>query len=206
MDAIDLLGNIVLALLAISAAAMLEPRLGVAAPLLLIAAGIGVSFLPGAPEIHVEPEWIITGVLTPLLYSASVSMPTVHFRRDRRPLDGGLAGPREPAVGRGNGPQRGGPQTPVGARARTRAVAPRPRRGPWRRQTPVRVCGRPASWRVLQKRRAPPSKCRTGSHFDPRSSTCSERLPRRRADRRPSIDNQTARQTDASDEEDASRG
>lgn len=81
MDAIDLLGNIVLALLAISAAAMLEPRLGVAAPLLLIAAGIGVSFLPGAPEIHVEPEWIITGVLTPLLYSASVSMPTVHFRR-----------------------------------------------------------------------------------------------------------------------------
>ena len=80
MDAIDLLGNIVLALLAISAAAMLEPRLGVAAPLLLIAAGIGVRFLPGAPEIHVEPEWIITGVL-PLLYSASVSMPTVHFRR-----------------------------------------------------------------------------------------------------------------------------
>jgi CPA1 family monovalent cation:H+ antiporter len=50
VDAIDLLGNIVLALLAISAAAMLEPRLGVAAPLLLIAAGIGVSFLPGAPR------------------------------------------------------------------------------------------------------------------------------------------------------------
>lgn len=50
MDAIDLLGNIVLALLAISAAAMLEPRLGVAAPLLLIAAGIGVSFLPGGPR------------------------------------------------------------------------------------------------------------------------------------------------------------
>ncbi|MEJ7840963.1 MAG: AI-2E family transporter [Rubrobacter sp.] len=79
-------------------------------------------------------------------------------------------------------------------------------RRPGRRQTPVRVRGRPASWRVLRRRRAPPSKCRAGSHFDPRSSIYSERLLRRQADQRPPLGRQPAPQADASDEEDAARG
>ena len=82
MNAVEILIDIGVALLVISAATLLEPRLGVAAPLLLIAVGIGTSFLPFAPEIHVEPEWIIIGVLTPLLYSAAVSMPAMDFRRE----------------------------------------------------------------------------------------------------------------------------
>lgn len=82
MEATDILIDIVIALLVIAAATMLAPRLGVAAPLLLIAVGIGASFLAFAPEVHVEPEWIITGVLTPLLYSAAASMPAMDFRRE----------------------------------------------------------------------------------------------------------------------------
>lgn len=82
MEPADVLINVVIALLVIAAATMLEPRVGVAAPLLLIAVGIGASFLPFAPSVHVEPEWIITGVLTPLLYSAAVSMPAMDFRRE----------------------------------------------------------------------------------------------------------------------------
>lgn len=82
MDVVDILIDIVIALLVIAAATLLEPRLGVAAPLLLVAVGIGASLLPFAPEVHVEPEWIIIGVLTPLLYSAAVSMPAMDFRRE----------------------------------------------------------------------------------------------------------------------------
>lgn len=82
MHAADFLIDIVIALLVIAAATLLAPRLGVAAPLLLVAVGIGASLLPFAPVVHVEPEWIITGVLTPLLYSAAVSMPAMDFRRE----------------------------------------------------------------------------------------------------------------------------
>ncbi|OMH36945.1 sodium:proton antiporter [Tersicoccus sp. Bi-70] len=57
-------------------------RTGVAAPLLLVAIGVAVSFLPFVPAIVIEPEWILAGVLPPLLYSSAVSMPTMDFRRD----------------------------------------------------------------------------------------------------------------------------
>ena len=47
---------------------------------------------------------------------------------------------------------------------------------------------------------------RAGSHFDPLTSTYSERLLRRRAARRSPMERQTAPQSEASDEEDAARG
>ncbi|WP_022889158.1 cation:proton antiporter [Agromyces italicus] len=72
----------VLGLLAIAAATAIGPKLGVAAPLLLVVAGLLVSLLPSVPPIEIDPEWIIAGVLPPLLYSAAVSMPAMEFRRD----------------------------------------------------------------------------------------------------------------------------
>ena len=69
-------------LLAIAAAATVAPRIGIAAPLLLVLLGIGVSFLPFVPDVEVEPHWILTVVLPPLLYSAAVSMPAMDFRRE----------------------------------------------------------------------------------------------------------------------------
>jgi hypothetical protein len=50
------------------------------------------------------------------------------------------------------------------------------------------------------RRTSTPYLRRAGSHFDPRSSTYSERLLRRRAYRRSSIEHQTAPQADAPDE------
>lgn len=79
---------VVLALLVITAATTLERRLGVAAPLLLVVTGIGASLLPFVPAVHVEPDWILTGVLPPLLYSASVSMPAMDFRREFTAISG----------------------------------------------------------------------------------------------------------------------
>jgi CPA1 family monovalent cation:H+ antiporter len=72
----------------IIAVTALAPRTGVAAPLILVLLGVAVSFLPFVPAIEIEPEWILAGVLPPLLYSTAVSMPTMDFRRDLAAIGG----------------------------------------------------------------------------------------------------------------------
>ena len=79
---------IALGLIAICATSVLGPRLNVAAPLLLVAVGIAVGFIPGVPLIHIEPDWVLAGLLPPLLYSAAVSMPAMDFRREFAPIAG----------------------------------------------------------------------------------------------------------------------
>ncbi|GAA0626492.1 sodium:proton antiporter [Kribbella sandramycini] len=64
------------------AASVFARRTGVAAPLLLVALGIGASYLPGTPTIHLEPELVLAGVLPPLLYSAAVQLPVLDIRRN----------------------------------------------------------------------------------------------------------------------------
>ena len=79
---------VVAGLLVIAGANALSPKLRLAAPLLLVLIGIGVSFLPFVPEFELDPEWILAGVLPPLLYSSSVSMPAMDFRREFRSIGG----------------------------------------------------------------------------------------------------------------------
>src|SRR5262245_1008037 len=67
---------------------MLASRLAIAAPLLLVVVGIAASWLPFIPDIEIEPEWILAGVLPPLLYSAAGSMPVMDFRRDFSAIGG----------------------------------------------------------------------------------------------------------------------
>ncbi len=86
----DLILLVVGGIVAIALVTALAPRVGVAGPLALVALGIAVSFLPFVPEFEVEPEWILAGILPPLLYSAAVSLPAVEFRRDFG-LIGGLS-------------------------------------------------------------------------------------------------------------------
>jgi len=76
----------VLAVLVIVAVTSFAPRVGVAAPLLLVLIGMGVSLLPFVPAIEVEPELILAVVLPPLLYSSATNMPTMDFRRDFRTI------------------------------------------------------------------------------------------------------------------------
>jgi CPA1 family monovalent cation:H+ antiporter len=68
--------------------AALSQRIGVAAPLSQVVVGAALSFLPGVPDIVVEPEWILAGVLPPLLYAAAVHVPAHDFRRDIRSISG----------------------------------------------------------------------------------------------------------------------
>ena len=78
----------VLAVLAVVAASALGERLGVATPLLLVGAGVAVSLVPGFPGIEVEPEWVLAGLLPPLLYSAAVSVPAMDLRRELSAVSG----------------------------------------------------------------------------------------------------------------------
>lgn len=78
----------VLVILAIVAASVLAARIGTASPLLLLALGLVVSLLPFTPEFVIDPEWILAGLLPPLLYSTAVNMPTMDFRRDFRTISG----------------------------------------------------------------------------------------------------------------------
>jgi NhaP-type Na+/H+ or K+/H+ antiporter len=84
----ELLAVIVTAFLVIAAATVIGPRLGIAAPLMLVGLGVAASFLPMFASTHIEPEWILEGVLPPLLYSSAVSMPTMNFRREFGAISG----------------------------------------------------------------------------------------------------------------------
>ncbi|QAY59941.1 sodium:proton antiporter [Microbacterium protaetiae] len=66
----------------------LAQRLGVAGPLLLVAVGLVISLLPFVHIPPIPPEWILVGVLPPLLYSAAVKLPAIEFRRDFGPIAG----------------------------------------------------------------------------------------------------------------------
>lgn len=72
----------VTALLVIAACNQLAPKVGLAAPLILLGLGVAVGFLPFVKAIEVPPEIILEVVLPPLLYSTAVAMPVMDFRRE----------------------------------------------------------------------------------------------------------------------------
>lgn len=84
----DLLLIAVIGAVAVVTVTALAPRVGVSAPLLLVALGVAISLVPAVPAVEIEPEWILGGVLPPLLYATSVSVPTMDFRRDLTAISG----------------------------------------------------------------------------------------------------------------------
>ncbi len=77
-----------MAVLAIVGLNVLSDRLRIASPLLLVALGVLLSFIPATPDVEVDPEVLLEGVLPLLLYSAAVSLPAVEFRRDFTAIGG----------------------------------------------------------------------------------------------------------------------
>ena len=61
-------------------------RIGIPAPLVLVVAGAAVSFLPFVPQVHLEPDVVLFGLLPPLLYSAAVTSSLVDFNANRRSI------------------------------------------------------------------------------------------------------------------------
>lgn len=70
----------------ILAGTALASRLRFPAPLLLIAVGVVASFVPGVPEVQLEPDIVLLGLLPPLLYAAAVQTSLVDFKQNRRSI------------------------------------------------------------------------------------------------------------------------
>jgi CPA1 family monovalent cation:H+ antiporter len=69
------------ALLVVAGAAAIGPRLRIPAPLILVVVGVALSALPFV-DVTVPPELVLNGILPPLLYASSVSMPAMDLRRE----------------------------------------------------------------------------------------------------------------------------
>ncbi|GGK84846.1 Na+/H+ antiporter [Mangrovihabitans endophyticus] len=77
--------TVVLVAIAVLGAALAR-RLGFIAPLVLLVAGLALSVLPGMPDVHVEPDLVLVGILPPLLYVAALQTSVPAFRRALRPI------------------------------------------------------------------------------------------------------------------------
>jgi CPA1 family monovalent cation:H+ antiporter len=77
-------------------------RFGWPAPVLLVAAGVIASYLPGVPRMEINPDVILVGLLPPLLYAAAIRTSLVDFKANRQSialLSVGLVGFTMTAVG-----------------------------------------------------------------------------------------------------------
>jgi monovalent cation/hydrogen antiporter len=63
---------VLLALLVAGAGLLvLAPILRIPYPILLVLGGLGIGFVPGAPQLELQPEIVLVGFLPPLLYSGA---------------------------------------------------------------------------------------------------------------------------------------
>jgi Na+/H+ antiporter len=69
--------------IAIAAAAR---RWNLPAPLVLVVAGLALSFVPAIPHIELDPELVLFGVLPPLLFNASLDSSYLNLRANIRPV------------------------------------------------------------------------------------------------------------------------
>ncbi len=68
------------------AVAGVSSRLDLPSPLVLIGVGVVGSYLPFVPEVALEPEVVLLGLLPPLLYSAALQTSLVDFNANRRAI------------------------------------------------------------------------------------------------------------------------
>lgn len=73
-------------LLAAMLLVMLAQRIKIAYPIFLVIAGLGISFIPGIPQLHLDPELIFLIFLPPLLYEAAWYTSWNDFWKWKRPV------------------------------------------------------------------------------------------------------------------------
>ncbi len=64
----------------------LAGRVGVSAPLVLVLVGVVGAYLPFVPDVRLDPELVLVGLLPPLLYATSIRTSLVDIRADRRAI------------------------------------------------------------------------------------------------------------------------
>ncbi|MCA1729191.1 MAG: Na+/H+ antiporter [Actinobacteria bacterium] len=73
-------------LLAVAVLATLASRLGVPYPILLVLGGLVLGFVPGLPQVELEPDLVFLIFLPPLLYVSSLLTSWRDFRANLRPI------------------------------------------------------------------------------------------------------------------------
>jgi len=70
---------------AVAIAAVARKR-NLPAPLVLVVAGLALSFLPVVPQIELDPDVVLFGVLPPLLFNAALDSSYLNLRANIRPV------------------------------------------------------------------------------------------------------------------------
>jgi monovalent cation/hydrogen antiporter len=73
-------------LLGVAALAVLARIVGVPYPITLVVGGSVIGFIPGVPEVELEPELVLLIFLPPLLYGAAFFTSLRDLRRNARPI------------------------------------------------------------------------------------------------------------------------
>ena len=76
----------VMLLAVVGAVSGLARRTGLLAPILLVVVGIAMSYLPFVPEVRLDPELVLDGILPLLLYAAAIQSSVPAFRNLLRPI------------------------------------------------------------------------------------------------------------------------
>jgi CPA1 family monovalent cation:H+ antiporter len=83
---VELVTTLVALVVTVLAATAVSRRLDFSAPLTLIVVGVVGSYLPFVPEVRLDPEVVLFGLLPPLLYAAALQTSLVDFNANRRAI------------------------------------------------------------------------------------------------------------------------
>ena len=81
-DLLLILGLLMIVMLLV----MVAQRIRIAYPIFLVIAGLGISFIPGVPEVKLDPEVIFLFFLPPILYEAAWYTSWNDFWKWKRPI------------------------------------------------------------------------------------------------------------------------
>ena len=73
-------------LIVVAALAILAKKVDLPYPVLLVIGGLGLGFVPGLPEVQLEPEIVFLFLLPPLLYPAALFTSWRDFRGNLNPI------------------------------------------------------------------------------------------------------------------------
>jgi CPA1 family monovalent cation:H+ antiporter len=79
--------ELILVLLVVAAAlAVAAERLKVPYPILLVVGGLALAFVPGLPQVHIDPELVLLLFLPPILFAAAWFTSWRDFAANKRPI------------------------------------------------------------------------------------------------------------------------
>ena len=73
-------------LVAVAFLSAVATRIGIPYPILLVVGGLGLGFVPGIPDVRLEPDMVLVVFLPPLLYSAAFFANLRELRADARTI------------------------------------------------------------------------------------------------------------------------